>query len=95
MLVVVDFSKSPGSFASATNDPIVKNVVTMRSIISELKLQYGGPSQTYVTGDLATSADSSLASDRDLSLVEPWESDGSEVEFRHFVFLGTAHSNYC
>ena len=71
MLVLVDFSKSPGSFASATNDPIVKNVVTMRNIISELKSTYGGPSQTYVTGDLATSADSSLASDRDLSLIEP------------------------
>jgi len=71
MLVLVDFSKSPGSFASATNDPIVKNVITMRNIISELKAKYGGPSQTYVTGDLATSADSSLASDRDLSLIEP------------------------
>ena len=71
MLVLVDFSKSPGSFASATNDPIVKNVITMRNIISELKSQLGGPSQTYVTGDLATSADSSLASDRDLSLIEP------------------------
>ena len=71
MLVLVDFSKSPGSFASATNDPIVKNVITMRSIISELKSAYGGPSQTFVTGDLATSADSSLASDRDLGLIEP------------------------
>jgi len=71
MLVLVDFSKSPGSFASASNDPIVKNVITMRNIISELKSRYGEPSQTYVTGDLATSADSSLASDRDLSLIEP------------------------
>ncbi|HZY47476.1 MAG TPA: MMPL family transporter, partial [Candidatus Bathyarchaeia archaeon] len=71
MLVIVDFSKSPGSFASANNDPIVKNVITMRSIISELKSTYGAPSQTYVTGDLATSADSSLASDRDLGLIEP------------------------
>lgn len=71
MLIIVDFSKAPGSFASASNDPIVKNVVTMRNILSDLKSTYGGPSQTYVTGDLATSADSSLASDRDLGLIEP------------------------
>src|SRR5438132_3009102 len=63
MIVLVSFSQSPGSFASANNDPILKNVVTMRSIISSLKSSDGGPSQTYVTGDLATTADSSLGSE--------------------------------
>jgi putative drug exporter of the RND superfamily len=45
--------------------------VTMRNIISQLKASDGGPSQTYVTGDLATTADSSLGSERDLGLIEP------------------------
>jgi putative drug exporter of the RND superfamily len=71
MIIVVSFSKSPGSFGSATTDPILKNVVTMRGVISQLKASEGGPSQTYVTGDLATTADSSIGSDRDLSLIEP------------------------
>jgi RND superfamily putative drug exporter len=71
MIVLVSFSKSPGSFGSANNDPILKNVVTMRDIISQLKASDGGPSQTYVTGDLATTADSSLGSERDLGLIEP------------------------
>jgi RND superfamily putative drug exporter len=71
MIVLVSFSKSPGSFGSANTDPILKNVVTMRDIISQLKASDGGPSQTYVTGDLATTADSSLGSERDLGLIEP------------------------
>jgi putative drug exporter of the RND superfamily len=71
MIVLVSFSKSPGSFGSANTDPILKNVVIMRNIISQLKASDGGPSQTYVTGDLATTADSSLGSERDLSLIEP------------------------
>src|SRR5713226_9385534 len=71
MIVLVSFSKSPGSFGSANTDPILKNVVTMRDIISQLKTSDGGPSQTYVTGDLATTADSSLGSERDLGLIEP------------------------
>src|SRR5467141_4517051 len=71
MIVLVSFSKSPGSFGSANTDPILKNVVTMRDIISKLKASDGGPSQTYVTGDLATTADSSLGSERDLGLIEP------------------------
>jgi len=71
MIVLVNFSKSPGSFGSANNDPILKNVVTMRNVISQLKVSDGGPSQTFVTGDLATTADSSLGSERDLSLIEP------------------------
>src|SRR6267143_4146295 len=71
MIVLVSFSKSPGSFGSANTDPILKNVVTMRNIISQLKASDGGPSQTYVTGDLATTADSSLGSERDLGLIEP------------------------
>ena len=70
MIVLVSFSKSPGSFGSANTDPILKNVVTMRDIISQLKAS-GGPSQTYITGDLATTADSSLGSANDLSLIEP------------------------
>src|SRR6267143_5002397 len=71
MIVLVSFSKSPGSFASADTDPILKNVVIIRNIISQLKAHDGGPSQTYVTGDLATTADSSLGSQNDLSLIEP------------------------
>src|SRR5712691_10744621 len=71
MIVLVSFSKSPGSFASADTDPILKNVVIIRSVISQLKASDGGPSQTYVTGDLATTADSSLGSQNDLSLIEP------------------------
>src|SRR5713101_6959722 len=71
MIVLVSFSKSPGSFASADTDPILRNVVIIRSIISQLKASDGGPSQTYVTGDLATTADSSLGSQNDLSLIEP------------------------
>jgi RND superfamily putative drug exporter len=71
MIVLVSFSKSPGSFASADTDPILKNVVIIRNIISQLKSSDGGPSQTYVTGDLATTADSSLGSQNDLSLIEP------------------------
>jgi len=71
MIVLVGFSKSPGSFGSANTDPILKNVVIMRNIISQLKVSDGGPSQTYVTGDLATTADSSLGSERDLGLIEP------------------------
>src|SRR2546428_10622348 len=71
MIVLVSFSKSPGSFGLANSDPILKNVVTMRNIISQLKASDGGPSQTYVTGDLATTADSSLGSQRDLGLIEP------------------------
>jgi RND superfamily putative drug exporter len=49
----------------------LKNVVIIRNIISQLKARDGGPSQTYVTGDLATTADSSLGSQNDLSLIEP------------------------
>ncbi len=71
MIILVDFSKSPGSFGSAKSDPILKNVVTMRQVISQLVSADGGPSQTYVTGDLATTADSSISSENDLSLIEP------------------------
>ena len=71
MIIIVTFSQAPGSFGGATSDPILKNVVTMRSIISQLKSNDGGPSQTYVTGDLATTADGSIGSNRDLTLIEP------------------------
>lgn len=71
MIVLVSFSQSPGSFASANTDPILKNVLTMRNIISQLKSSDGGPSQTYVTGDLANTADASLGSQNDLGLIEP------------------------
>src|SRR2546425_2236432 len=37
MIILVTFSQSPGSFGSADSDPILKNVVTMRNIISQLK----------------------------------------------------------
>jgi RND superfamily putative drug exporter len=71
MIILVTFSQAPGSFGSADTDPILKNVVTMRNIISQLKASDNEPLQTYVTGDLATTADSSLGSTADLSRIEP------------------------
>ena len=71
MIILVSFSRAPGSFGSADTDPILKNVVTMRNIISQLKANIGEPLQTYVTGDLATTADSSLGSTADLGRIEP------------------------
>lgn len=70
MIILVSFSKAPGSFGSADTDPILKNVVTMRSIISRLNTSDSGL-KTYVTGDLATTADSSLGSTADLGRIEP------------------------
>src|SRR2546428_6153579 len=37
MIILMTFSRAPGSFGSADTDPILKNVVTMRNIISQLK----------------------------------------------------------
>ena len=71
MIILVTFSQAPGSFGSADTDPILKNVVTMRNIISQLKASDPEPLQTYVTGDLATTADSSLGSTADLGRIEP------------------------
>jgi RND superfamily putative drug exporter len=71
MIILVTFSQAPGSFGSADTDPILKNVVTMRNIISQIKTSDPEPLQTYVTGDLATTADSSLGSSADLSRIEP------------------------
>src|SRR5438093_1510991 len=71
MIILVTFSQAPGSFGSAVSDPILKNVVTLRNIISQLKASNSQPLQTYVTGDLATTADSSLGSTADLSRIEP------------------------
>ena len=71
MIILMTFSRTPGSFGSADTDPILKNVVTMRNIISQLKASDPEPLQTYVTGDLATTADSSLGSTADLSRIEP------------------------
>src|SRR5438046_1520645 len=42
MIILVDFFKSPGSFGSADTDPILKNVITIRDIISQLKASDGG-----------------------------------------------------
>ena len=71
MIILVSFSQAPGSFGSADSDPILKNVVTMRNIIAQLKASDSEPLQTYVTGDLATTADSSLGSAADLGRIEP------------------------
>ena len=71
MIILVTFSQAPGSFGSADTDPILKNVVTMRNLISQLKASDPEPLQTYVTGDLATTADSSLGSMADLGRIEP------------------------
>ncbi len=71
MIILVSFSQAPGSFGSADTDPILKNVVTMRNIITQLKANDPEPLQTYVTGDLATTADSSIGSHDDLGRIEP------------------------
>src|SRR2546428_10417582 len=71
MIILMTFSRAPGSFGSADTDPILKNVVTMRNIISQLKTSDPESLQTYVTGDLATTADSSLGSSADLGRIEP------------------------
>src|SRR3989475_4840637 len=71
MIILMTFSRTPGSFGSADTDPILKNVVTMRNIISQLKASDPEPLLTYVTGDLATTADSSLGSMADLGRIEP------------------------
>jgi RND superfamily putative drug exporter len=71
MIILVTFSQAPGSFGSADSDPILKNVVIMRNIISQLRASDPEPLQTYVTGDLATTADSSLGSTADLGRIEP------------------------
>src|SRR2546425_12651600 len=71
MIILVTFSQAPGSFGSADTDPILKNVGIMRNIISQLKASDPEPLQTYVTGDLATTADSSLGSTADLGRIEP------------------------
>ena len=71
MIILVSFSQSPGSFGSADSDPILKNVITMRNIITQLKTTDSEPLQTYVTGDVATTADSSLGSTADLGRIEP------------------------
>ena len=71
MIILVTFSQAPGSFGKADTDPILKNVVTMRNIISQLKVSDPVPIQTYVTGDLATTADSSLGSTADVGRIEP------------------------
>jgi len=71
MIILVSFSRAPGSFGSADTDPILKNVVTMRNIISQVRASDSEPLQTYVTGDLATTADSSIGSQADLGRIEP------------------------
>src|SRR5438445_1175321 len=71
MIILVTFSQAPGSFGSADTDPILKNVVTMRNIISQLKASDPEPLQTYVTGDLATTADSCRGSMADLGRIGP------------------------
>src|SRR2546422_9506242 len=71
MIILVSFSRAPGSFGSADSDPILKNIVIMRNIISQLQASDSEPLQTYVTGDLATTADSSLGSTADLGRIEP------------------------
>src|SRR6266568_4075061 len=71
MIILVTFSQAPGSFGSADTDPILENVVTIRNVIFQLKPSDPEPLQTYVTGDLATTADSSLGSTGDLSRIEP------------------------
>jgi putative drug exporter of the RND superfamily len=71
MIILVSFTQAPSSFGSADSDPILKNVITMRNIISQVKPSDSEPLQTYVTGDLATTADSSLGSTADLGRIEP------------------------
>src|SRR6266702_559260 len=46
MIILVTFSQATGSFGSADTDPILKNVVTMRNIISQLKASDSEPLHT-------------------------------------------------
>ncbi len=71
MLLIVAFSKSPGTFGSIESDPILKDIQSMRSVIATLLVLYPGPSHVYVTGDAATTVDSALASTQDFNKVEP------------------------
>src|SRR3989442_6042960 len=71
MIIIMTFCRAPGSFGSADTGRRLKNVVTMRNIISQLKASDPDPLQTYVTVALATTADSSLGSPADLSRIEP------------------------
>src|SRR5256886_8452625 len=43
MIILVSFSRAPGSFGSADSDPILKNIVIMRNIISQLKASDSEP----------------------------------------------------
>src|SRR2546425_1443077 len=71
MLVIVDFSKSPETFASAGSDPLLKDVTDMRTVSASLLVLNRGPSRVYVTGSLATTTDSSAASNQDIQRIDP------------------------
>src|SRR5207245_2492094 len=71
MIILVTFSQAPGSFGSADTDPILKNVVIMRNIISQLKDSDPAPLQTYVNRHLATTADTSIGRTDYLCRIDP------------------------
>ncbi len=71
MLVIVSFTKSPGTFSSAGSDPVLKDVLDMRKAVSDLMGRDPGPSKVYVTGNVATTADASLASSQDIERIDP------------------------
>ncbi len=71
MLVVVDFSKSPGTFSSASSDPVLQDVLDMRKDVSSVLASDPGPQRVYVTGSLATTADSFIESSQDIQRIDP------------------------
>ena len=71
MLVIVDFSTAPETFASAASDPLLKDVTDMRTVSASLLVLNRGPSRIYVTGNLATTTDSSAASNQDIQRIDP------------------------
>jgi putative drug exporter of the RND superfamily len=71
MLIIVSFSKSPGTFSSASSDPLLEDVVNMRKMVTATLASDPGPQRVYVTGSLATTADSSIESSQDISRIDP------------------------
>ena len=51
MLVTVDFSKAPGTFSSASSDPVLQDVLDMRKDVSSALASDPGPQRVYVTGE--------------------------------------------
>jgi putative drug exporter of the RND superfamily len=71
MLIDVTFSKAPGTFSSAASDPLLQDVLNMRKMVTDTLATDPGPQRVYITGSLATTADSSIESNQDISRIDP------------------------